>query len=194
MITEVQAELMSISAAVNGVMPVIGRVTVDLAHNPGYAAGYLFNKLMPRMAMTTHVEFDVYSNTELQAEIRNLWKGPFHLGAPDMVVVNLTRDKVWVREGVVPRYPSMSPPKFDIAAMGGLVIPAPRHKREDIQQQSIRDAQISPDDYYPKGYKPDLLEGWPTDKPVFIPKDKVPPGLWLPGKPEPAARAGGNKQ
>ena len=154
LITEVQVELMSIAAAVNGVMPVIGRSTVDSAHNPGYAAGYLFDKVKPRMAMTTHFSYDEYSNTELQAEIRNLYKGPFHFGAPDMVVVNLTPDKVWVRDGVVPRFPSMSPPKFDVAAMGGLVIPAPRNKRVDIQEPSIRDADIPPDDYYPKGTSP----------------------------------------
>ena len=63
--------------------------------------------------------------------------------------------------------------------MGGLVIPAPRNTRHESQQQSIRDAEIPPDDYYPKGYKPDLMQDWPTDKPVFIPADKVPPGLWL---------------
>ncbi len=46
-----------------------------------------------------------------------------------MVVVNLSRDPVLVRDGVVPDYPSIAPPKFDIAAMGGLVIPAPLNKR-----------------------------------------------------------------
>ena len=81
----------------------------------------------------------------------------------------------------------MAPPKFDIEPMGGLVIPAPRNRRPDVQEQSIRDAQIPPDDYYPKGYKPDLLESWPTEKPIFIPKDLVPPGLWLHGKPAAAA-------
>ena len=178
-ITEVQPELVSIAAAVNGVMPLIARNTVDMAHNPGYAAGYLFDQVKPRMAMTTHVGFDEYSNAELLAEIRNVYKGPFHLGAPDMVVVNLTRDKVWVRDGVVPKYPSMAPPKFDIEAMGGLIVPAPRNTRATTQQQSIRDAEIPPDSYYPKGYKPELLEDWPTEKQVFIPMDKVPPGLWL---------------
>ena len=182
-ITEVQPELVAISALVNGVMPVIARNTVDSAHNPGYAAGYLFDKLRPRMAMTTHMGYDGYSNTELLAEIRNKYSGPFHFGAPDMVVVNLTKDKVWVRDGVVPDFPSMSPPKFDVAAMGGLVIPAPRVKRQDVQEQSIRDAEIPPDDYYPQGYKPELIPFWPTDKPIFIPADQVPPGLWLGGKP-----------
>lgn len=182
-ITEVQAELVAISAAVNGVMPVIGRITVDMAHNPAYAAGYLFDKLKPRMAMTTHMGYDTYSNPELLAEIRHFYKGPFHFGAPDMIVVNLTRDKVWVRDGIVAKYPGMTPPKFDVEAMGGLLIPAPRVLRPDVQEQSIRDAEIPPDEYYPEGYQPELIQGWPTKKPIFIPKDMVPPGLWLHGKP-----------
>ena len=179
---------MSISAAVNGVLPVIGRNTTDSAHNPGYAAGYLYDKVKPRLAMTTHMSYDGYSNPELLAEIRYHYKGPFHFGAPDMVVVNLTRDKVWVRDGVVPDYPSIAAPKFDIAAMGGMVIPAPRNKRPDFQEQSIRDAEIPPDEYYPKGYKPELIPFWPTDKPIFIPAAQVPPGLWLKGKPAAAAQ------
>src|SRR4029453_13400469 len=77
LITEVQVELMSISAAVNGVMPVIGRNTVDSAHNSGYAAGYLYNKVKPRMAMTTHMSYDTYSNPELLSEIRYQGALPF---------------------------------------------------------------------------------------------------------------------
>lgn len=192
-ITEVQTELIAITSAVNGVMPVIARATVDQAHNPAYAAGYLFNKLQPRMAMTTHMSFDPYSNAELLAEIRNQYSGPFHFGAPDMVVVNMTKDKIWVRDGIIPEYPSMSPPKFDIQGMGGLYIPAPLYTRQDVQDQSARDAEIAPDDYYPKGYKPELIEAWPTRKPVFIPMEHVPRGLWLnppPLKPgEPGATA-----
>ncbi|WFU36134.1 guanitoxin biosynthesis MBL fold metallo-hydrolase GntH [Bradyrhizobium brasilense] len=184
-ITEVQAELISITATVNGVMPVINRTTMDQAHNSAYAAGYLFSELKPRMAMTTHMSFDPFANLEMYAEIREQWKGPFHFGAPDLVVVNLTRDKVWVRDGVVAKYPNIASPKFDIEAMGGLVIPAPRNTRPEIQEQSIRDAQIPPDDYYPQGYKPELIEAWPTTKPVFIPKEQVPPGMWLRGKPNP---------
>src|SRR5262245_21488371 len=56
-ITEVQPEVMAIAASVNGVFPLIGRATLDQAHNPGYAAGYLFNELKPRMAMTTHFSY-----------------------------------------------------------------------------------------------------------------------------------------
>jgi ribonuclease Z len=74
--------------------------------------------------------------------------------------------------------------------MGGLVIPAPRNKREDFQEQSIRDAEIPPDDYYPPGYKPELIPSWPTDKPIFIPAEQVPAGLWLHGKPGAASQPG----
>ena len=60
---------------------------------------------------------------------------------------------------------------------GGLVVPLPQYQREDIQEPTIRDAQIPPEEYYPEGYHPELMEEWPTDKPIFIPKDKVPHGM-----------------
>ena len=173
-ITEIQVELMALSSVVNGVLPVMGRMTVDTSHNPGYAAGYLFNELKPRMAMTTHMSYDTYSNPELLAQIRQKWKGPFHFGAPDMVVVNMTADKIWVREGVLPEYPSVSPPVFDLASSGGMLIPPPKYSRSDIQQQSIRDAEIPPENYYPEGFAPELITEWPTEKPVFIPTDMMP--------------------
>jgi hypothetical protein len=100
LITEVQPELMAISSGVNGVLPVMGQITVDTSQNPGYAAGYLFNQVKPRLAMTTHMSYDAYSNLELLAQIREHWKGPFQFGAPDMIVVNMTSDQIWVREGV----------------------------------------------------------------------------------------------
>jgi ribonuclease BN (tRNA processing enzyme) len=173
LITEIQPETVAISAEVSGAMPLIARNTIDMAHNPAYAAGYLYNQVKPRMAMATHVAYDAYVIPEIVAEVRENWKGPFHFGAPDMVVVNMTKDKIWVRDGVVPQYPNMSPPQFDMSG-GGLIVPVPRIKRPDIQEQSIRDAEINPDLYYPKGYKPELLPFWPSDKPVFIPEDKVP--------------------
>jgi ribonuclease BN (tRNA processing enzyme) len=173
LITEIQPEVVAIGAVVSGAMPLIARNTIDQAHNPAYAAGYLYNEVKPRMAMGTHVSYDDYVIPEIIAEVREHWKGPFHLGAPDLVVVNMTKDRVWVRNGVVPEYPNMAPPKFEMS-QGGLVIPAPKYKRSDIQEQFIRDAEINPDLYYPKGYRPELLEAWPSDKPVFLPQSKVP--------------------
>jgi hypothetical protein len=72
-----QPELMAIAAAVNGVMPVIGRNTVDSAHNSGYAAGYLFNKVKPRMAMTTHIRLRRLLNRVACRDPLPLRKFPF---------------------------------------------------------------------------------------------------------------------
>lgn len=98
-ITETQAELVSISSGVQGVPPFLGRYTIDTHHTPGFAAGYLMNQVKPRLGMVTHMSFDAHQNEETVAEIRHHWKGPFRFGAPDGVVVNVTKDKIWVREG-----------------------------------------------------------------------------------------------
>ena len=74
------------------------------------------------MAMTTHMPYDPYINAETIAEIREHWKGPFHFGAPDMVVVNVTKESIWVRDGVIPDYPNVKAPNADasIQKYGGL--------------------------------------------------------------------------
>lgn len=177
LITEIQPEIISTQAAALGVMPVVARNLMDMGHNPAYAAGYLYSQTRPRLAMGTHVLYDAYSEAELYAQVRQHWKGPFRLGAPDMIVVNMTRDKVWVRDGVVPPYPQMSPPQFDVRPGGGLVIPAPRKTRAQLQQPSIRAAEIRPGLYYPRGYRPRLIEDWPTDKQIYLPERQVPPGM-----------------
>ena len=87
-ITETQASLMSISSGVAGVPPIVGRFTIDAHHTPAYAAGYMATLIEPRLLMTTHMDFDPYQNDETVVEIREHWKGPFHLAAPDGIVVN----------------------------------------------------------------------------------------------------------
>ncbi len=106
--------------------------------------------------------------------MRTHWKGPFQFGAPDMVVVNMTKDKLWVREGVIPEYPGIAPPQFDVSGAGGLIIPVPPTTRDKVQSQFIRNAGIPLEDYYPPGYQPQLLPFWPSDKPIFLPESLVP--------------------
>ncbi|MGB6361814.1 MAG: MBL fold metallo-hydrolase, partial [Thermoanaerobaculia bacterium] len=98
---------------------------------------------------------------------------------PDMVVVNVTKESIWVRDGVIPDYPNVKAPNADasIQKYGGLIVPTPPFQREDLQSQFIRDAEIDPDLYYPEGYKPVLMEHWPTDKPIFIPEELVPESM-----------------
>jgi ribonuclease BN (tRNA processing enzyme) len=179
LITELQTEVVAISSVVQGVPPFVGRYTIDTHHNPAYAAGYLANKVKPRLFLTTHMPFDPYLNEETVAEVREHWKGPYHFGAPDLIVVNVTKDQIWVRDGVVPDYPNITPPQAhqSIKKHGGLVVPMPQYQREDIQEPTIREAQIPPDEYYPEGYKPELMEQWPAEKPIFIPEDQVPHGM-----------------
>jgi len=89
------AELCAISSGVQGVPPFLGRYTLDTHHTPAYAAGYLAKRANPRLFMTCHMPFDPYLNEETTVEIRHHWKGPFHFGAPDGVVVNATKDDIW---------------------------------------------------------------------------------------------------
>jgi len=93
-VTEQQPELVEISSGVQGVPPFLARYTIDTHHTPGYAAGYVANLVQPRLFMTTHMPFDLYLNEEAVAETREHWSGPFHFGAPDGIVVNVTKEQI----------------------------------------------------------------------------------------------------
>jgi len=175
-ITETQTELMSISAGVQGVPPFLLRYTVDTHHTPGYAAGYMANLIQPRLFMTTHMPFDTYMNEETVAEIREHWKGPYHFGAPDGVVVNVTKDDIWVREGVLPNFPNARAPRQDFSD-GAFVVPMPRKRREDIQNQAIRNSEVDPTEYYPDGYHPELIPQWPVERDLAVPVEQMPPAM-----------------
>lgn len=175
-ITETQTELVAISSGVQGVPPFLGRYTIDTHHTPGYAAGYLASKVQPRLLMTTHMPFDPYINEETVAEIREHWKGPFHFGAPDGIVVNVNADDIWVREGILPDYPNSRAPQFDFDD-DQLVVPHPPTSREEIQEPFVREQEIDPAAYYPEGYHPQLLDTWPVDGDLVVPTDQMPPAM-----------------
>ncbi len=175
-VTEMQPELVEISSGVQGVPPFLARYTIDTHHTPGYAAGYIANKVQPRLLMTTHMPFDPYVNEESVAEIRQHWKGPFHFGAPDGIVVNVTKEQIWVREGILPDFPNSRAPQFDFTN-GQLVVPLPPHQRKDIQEPYVREMEIDPDEYYPEGFRPELMEDWPVDSDLVVPLDSLPESL-----------------
>ena len=170
------ASLMAISSGVAGVPPVVGRFTIDAHHTPGYAAGYMASLIEPRLLMTTHMAFDPYQNDETVVEIREHWKGPFHLAAPDGIVVNVTKDDIWIREGILPDYPNNRSPQQDFSS-GYFVIPEPGTSRAEIQNQAIRDSEVDPAEYYPEGYQPELLFEWPLEGPFVLPVDQMPATL-----------------
>ncbi len=126
--------------------------------------------------MTTHMPFDPYINEETVAEVRHHWKGPFHFGASDGIVVNMTKELVWVREGIIPDFPNSRAPQFDFTN-GQLVVPHPPKSRQEIQEPFVREQQIDPKKYYPEGYVPELLEDWPVEGDLVAPLDTLPENL-----------------
>ncbi len=175
-VTELQQELVEISSGVQGVPPFLARYTIDTHHTPAYAAGYVANQVQPRMFMTTHMSFDPYLAEETVAEVREFWKGPYHFGAPDGIVVNITKEQIWVREGILPDFPNARSPQFDFTN-GQLIVPYPPTSRQEIQEQYVRDQEIDPDLYYPEGFKPDLLQDWPVDSDLVVPVEALPDNL-----------------
>ena len=126
--------------------------------------------------MTTHMAFDPYQNEETVAQVREHWKGPYHFGAPDGIVVNVTKDQIWVREGVLPDYPNSRSPQFDFTN-GQLIVPHPPTSREEIQEPFVREQEIDPAMYYPEGYHPLLRPEWPVEGDLVVPLDQAPPDL-----------------
>ena len=175
-VTELQQEVVEINSGVQGVPPFLARYTIDTHHTPAYASGYLANQVQPRLFMTTHMSYDPYAVEETVAEVREHWKGPFHFGAPDGIVVNVTKDQIWVREGVLPDFPNSKAPQFDFTN-GQLVIPHPPTSREEIQEPFVREQQIDPAKYYPEGYYPELLEDWPVGGDLVVPIEQMPENL-----------------
>jgi ribonuclease Z len=175
-VTELQPEVVEINSGVQGVPPFLARYTIDTHHTPAYASGYVANQVKPRLFMTTHMNFDPFLNEESVAEVREHWKGPYHFGAPDGIVVNVTKESIWVREGVLPDFPNSRAPQFDLSN-GQLIVPHPTTSREEIQEPFVREQQIDPKAYYPKGYHPELLEDWPVEGDLVIPVEKLPEAL-----------------
>ena len=137
------------------------------------------------------MQHDPYQDAEVIAEVRVHWDGPYHPGAPDMVVVNMTKDQIWVRDGIIADFPNNKAPSADlsIARFGGMIVPKPPYSRADLQEQFIRDAEIDPKLYYPEGYMPHLMETWPTEKDLYLPEALVPDSM----KPETLRLKGADK-
>jgi hypothetical protein len=88
----------------------------------------------------------------------------------------VTKEQIWVREGILPDYPNSRAPQFDFTN-GQLVVPHPPTSREAIQEPFVRDMQIDPAEYYPEGYHPELLEHWPVEGDLVVPLDQLPDNL-----------------
>ena len=109
-VTESQPDLAKINLYKYGLPEVLYNYTVDIHHTPTYGAGYLIKQVNPRCAMTTHMAFDNDTMNETSADIRAHWDGLFLYGAPDVAVVNVTKDAIWHRMAALPGFTGSSLP------------------------------------------------------------------------------------
>ena len=135
--------------------------TIDTHHTPHYATGYMINEINPRAGMVTHFPYEEDLVGEAIAGIRAHWKGLFLWGAPDGVVVNVTKDAIWSRKAAIPESTGQNPPPFAMLAGDPLpkefVVPQPRKTREEQQEQYTRDTEIDPKKYIPEDVYRDPL-------------------------------------
>ena len=98
-VTELQANLGALMTVKSGVPEQIYNMTIDGVHTDHYAAGYMIKQVNPRIGMVTHTSFDSDLLGEALAGVQAHWDGLFAFGAPDGVVVNVTKDAIWNRRG-----------------------------------------------------------------------------------------------
>ena len=112
-VTELQPDTMNIQSLKFGLPPVVGTTTIDLSHTPHYATGYMFREVQPRLAMATHLSYDEEMIPEMVAGVRTHWDGLFQFGAPDVVVVNVTKKSIWTRKAALPDSANFARPSTD---------------------------------------------------------------------------------
>ncbi len=156
-VSEVQPDTSNLQSLKFGVPTVLATTTIDSAHSLHYAVGYMFKQIQPRLAMVTHTSYDEELVPEIVAGIRTHWNGLFQFGAPDVVVVNVTKDAIWTRKAALPESGNLRQPSareaielFDLSPLKTeIVFPNTKHTVLDIQEPFIRDQEIDPKKYYP---------------------------------------------
>jgi hypothetical protein len=175
-VTEMQPDLGNLTTIKFGLPVLMTNTTIDQAHTVHYATGYLINRVQPRLGMVTHIGLDAELIPEMLAGIRVHWKGLFQFGAPDVVVVNVTKDAIWTRRAALPESaqpvrpsPAEAIELFDLSPMQTEVrFPNPRHTIMDVQEQFVRDQEIDPKKYYPKDVYREPLRVFPDDYTIDI--------------------------
>ena len=130
-VTEVQPDLAKLQQLKMGLPPVITNNTIDTAHTVHYAVGYLTKQVNPRLAMVTHTAYDEDLLPEILAGIRVHWDGLFQFGAPDGVVVNVTKDAIW------------TPGNAALPEAAGPARPSPRSRRPVRPQPRISSSRVA---------------------------------------------------
>ncbi len=171
-VTEVQSDLGAVQSLKMGMPVGLYEYVIDTHHTPHYAAGYLMKHINPRVGIVTHMFLDAGLNSELVAGVRTHWDGLFVVGAPDVKVVNVTKDAIWARETALvdlasPRKATLKElPElltFDPSrGLGHVVLPPVKLPREEQQGPYVREMEIDPNKYYPPDVDRPLVTTMPT--------------------------------
>ena len=176
-VTELQPDTTNIQALKFGMPTVVGTTTIDMAHTPHYATGYMFNQVQPRIAMATHLAYDEEMVPEMVAGVRVHWKGLFQFGAPDVVVVNVHKDAIWTRKAAIADGANFARPSpreaielFDLSLTNTTIkFPNPKHTTlMEIEGDVPRNLEFDPKLYYPVDVyrKPNPI--WPQNYAIDV--------------------------
>lgn len=149
-VSEMIIDSINLLAVKQGISPEMAALTIDNLHTPHYAVGYLAQLVQPRIAMVTHVSFDRELIGEMLSGIRMHYNGLFAFGI-DHTVVNVTRERVWVREAAFPETTNIVQPSPEwVARNTPMKVTTTPNPMLVYQQQSVRDLEIVPARYTPK--------------------------------------------
>jgi ribonuclease Z len=175
-VTECQTDTARLMQLKYGFPQWLTNYTIDTHHTVHYAVGHMMKEVNPRIGMVTHIEYDEPTITEAVAGIRAHWDGLFAFGAPDGIIVNVTKEAIWVREAAMPDSTGMAAPNlaelFGADENGLAILPQPRKTRDEQQEQLTRDLEIDPAKYYPPDVARDLLTQLPDPLEVQFPVKK----------------------
>ncbi|HMK35409.1 MAG TPA: guanitoxin biosynthesis MBL fold metallo-hydrolase GntH [Desulfomonilaceae bacterium] len=167
-VTEMAVDIVNLWAIKQGVPPLVGALTLDIHHTPHYGVGYLANLVQPKLAMATHLSFDRELIGEMVAGVRTHYKGLFAFGT-DGTVVNVTKDRLWVREAALPESSDTARPNAEwmIREMYDGKIPTAFPKMKYTvagnQEQAVREVEIPPEVFTPKDQIRRWVREWPQD-------------------------------
>ena len=169
-VSEMACDLVNLWALKQGVSPLMGAYTLDNYHTPHYAVGYLAQAVQPRLAMATHLSYDRELIGEMLAGVRRHYDGLFAFGI-DNTVVNVTKDRVWIREAALPDSTNIARPDLQwiIDNNFGAEVPGEMTVANPIaatQEASVRALEIDPALFTPE----DQMRPWArsTDEQITL--------------------------
>ena len=183
-VTEVQTDGGALMSLKMGMPIELYDYIIDTHHTPHFAAGYLMKQINPRLGMATHMFLEPGLSNELSAGIRAHWDGLFVVGAPDVKVINVTKEAIWAREASLVGLGNLKKPApADALALawdagrgpGHMLLPEVKIPREQQQDEYVRKMEIDPANYYPADVKHDLVLKMPSIKMILEDKlkDKI---------------------